>query len=644
MQSRLSGVPVPRDLGAPFPNDAPRRRVALTLDLAVGPISFFLLLFGGIALSRLLETLWEPAAWMPLVLPGVLWLSVLLALAWRGQTPGAALLRLVWARRDGGPARWRPIGEPAFWAIVLPTLLLLWAPLVGQLVWMIVWPLYVLLRHASLHGMSLSGPAPLLPEIFGLPAIALLVVWARRRPAAWLVRHPLSAPLPREGRPTRRRGRYARLIGAGLAVTLLFAGAAHAQQLPAAAVAIGGMYPQDVQVDQRTGRAFVLDGMATTRDGQPLDHGAITVVGATGARLGVIPLSDGPCALALDERTRRAFVIVMRDHAHISVDEAVQTVNIDTRAALRSATLAEPSRASLRMASAVPVAPAGYQSACDANHIAIDETTNHVFVVNAVTYVDNGPAPFVAMLDARTGALIHKTLLPAAAARIVVFPRLHHAFVASTTGASLWMLDTRTGAILRTVSIGRGSAWRPVAADLVADRLFVGSSTVGMGGVTVVDARDGHIQRVIPTGQEPLHIAVDGTRERLFMLIDSGPPHRPAYTLRALDLRRDKVLRTVAVPDVNAIATTVDERTGRVIVLGSPAADWTRRETLQVFDAATGVLMKTTHFDYAASGLAVAQRNRRIVVVGDYTADAPFWPWSQDTMDRGVVTALNTDA
>lgn len=55
MQSRLSGAHVPGDLGAPFPHNPPRRRVALALDLAVGPISFFVLLFGGIALSRLLD-------------------------------------------------------------------------------------------------------------------------------------------------------------------------------------------------------------------------------------------------------------------------------------------------------------------------------------------------------------------------------------------------------------------------------------------------------------------------------------------------------------------------------------------------------------------------------------------------------------
>ncbi len=302
MQSRLSGAHVPGNLGAPFPNNPPRRHVALALDLATGPISFFVFLFGGIALSRLLDAWWEPA-W---ILPGVLWLSVLFALVGCGQTPGAALLRLVWVRRDGGPARWRPIGEPAFWAIVLPVLLLLWAPLVGQIVWMIVWPLCVLLRHAGLRTTFLSSPgSPLLPEVLVPFASVLLVVWARRGPAAWLVRHPLSAPLPREGRPTRQRGRYARLIGAGLAVTLLFAGAAHAQQLPAGVVAIGGMYPQDVQVDQRTGRAFVLDNMATTGDGQPLDHGAITVAGATGARLGVIPV---PAQRVRDAMRRSAAV------------------------------------------------------------------------------------------------------------------------------------------------------------------------------------------------------------------------------------------------------------------------------------------------------------------------------------------------
>jgi len=59
---------------------------------------------------------------------------------------------------------------------------------------------------------------------------------------------------------------------------------------------------------------------------------------------------------------------------------------------------------------------------------------------------------------------------------------------------------------------------------------------------------------------------------------------------------------------------------------------------------ATGALMKTAQFAYAASGLAVAQRDRRIVAVGDYATDAPFWPWSQDTMDQGVVTVLNVDA
>ncbi len=145
--------------------------------------------------------------------------------------------------------------------------------------------------ETALGGIFLSSPGSLLlPEVLAPSALVLIVVWARRRRVAWLVRHPISAPFPREGRPTRRRKRHVRLVGVGLAVTLLFTGAARAQQPPLGAVAIGGMYPPGVQVDQQTGRAFVLDSVATTGDGQPLDRGAIAVVGANGARLGVIPL------------------------------------------------------------------------------------------------------------------------------------------------------------------------------------------------------------------------------------------------------------------------------------------------------------------------------------------------------------------
>jgi len=631
-----------------FPADARRRLFATGLDLGLSVAAFFALLFGGSAIYRLAPVTWSAFS----LLPGVLWLALLLALAWRGQTPGQSLLRLAWVRRDGGRARWRVVGEPAFWVAVLPALLIWWSALVGPLLWMLCWPVYALLWRAGLRNMFFSNPSSLAPMVPALAAIALALVWARRRRAAWLVLLPVSGalscdePLLRgqggEDHPTRRPVQHASFLGAGLVVAVLFVAAARTQGLPARAIAVG-VYPQDVQVDGRTGRAFVLEGEAADRNGRRLDSGAIAIVGATGGLLGSIPLPAGPCAMALDERTRRAFVMVMRDRGHgVSVDEVVQTVDIDARAALRGATLTVATPASLRLpTAAMPVTPAGYQALCDARHIAVDEQANRVFVVNAVTYVDNTPAPFVAMLDARDGALLRKIPLPADAARIVVFPAIHRAFVSSTTGARLWMLDTRGGALLRTIPVG--GAWPAMAVDRVTNRLFVGRTGAGGGGVAVVDARDGRVRRVIPTGREPLDIAADGTRGRLFTLADSGTPHHPAYTFSVLDARHDRKPRAVVVPGARAIATTVavDERTGRVIVLSGPMSYSDDRAYLSVFDAATGALEKTTGLDYHASMLAIAPRDGRLFVGGDYTTDAPFWPWAQDNTDRGVVTTLD---
>jgi len=635
-----------------FRADARRRLFATGLDLGLSVTAFFALLFGSLAIYRLAAVTWSASS----LLPDVLWLALLLALAWRGQTPGQSLFRLAWVGRGGGRARWRPVGEPAFWVALLPVLLIWWFALVGPLLWMLCWPVYALLWRAGLHNMFFSSPSSLAPIVLALAAIPLVMAWARRRRAAWLVLLPVAGALLRdepllrgqgdEERPTRRPVQYASFLGVGLVVAVLFVGAARTQGLPTRAAAVG-VYPQDVQVDQRTGRAFVLDGEAADRNGQPLDRGALAIVGVTGGHLGDIPLPAGSCAMALDERTRRAFVLVMRDRGHgVSVDEAVQTVDIDTRAALRGATLTVATPASLRLpTAAMPVTPAGYQSACDARHIAVDEQANRVFVVNAVTYVDNKPAPFVAMLDARDGALLRKIPLPAAATRIVVFPAVHRAFVSSTTGARLWMLDMRDGALLRTIPVS--SAWWAMAVDHVANRLFVGRTGAGVGGVAIVDARDGRVQRVIPTDREPLYIAADGTRGRLFTLADGGTPNHPAYTFSVIDARRDRTLRAVAVPGAQGlIATTVsvDERNRRVVVLSGPMSYSDDRAYLSVFDAATGAREKTTRLDYHASMLAVAPRDGRLFVGGDYTTDAPFWPWAQDNMDRGVVTMLDERA
>lgn len=90
-----------------------RRRAAMALDLATGPLSFFGWIAGGTALT--LHSTDNMRNIILGALPGALWLALLLACAWRGQTPAQALLRLRWVDPVGARARWRPLGDVGFW-------------------------------------------------------------------------------------------------------------------------------------------------------------------------------------------------------------------------------------------------------------------------------------------------------------------------------------------------------------------------------------------------------------------------------------------------------------------------------------------------------------------------------------------------
>lgn len=164
------------------PAGAPRRRVALALDLAIGPLSFLALYIGT---DSLIGTLHAEDGWgntLVSITPTAFWLAVVLALAWRGQTVGQALLDLRWVADDGRPARWRPAGELQFWCAGLALLLtggfiLLAYAWVG-LTWVLTRVFHIGLGLPGIWG---NGVVP------GLSLAAILVLglmWlARRRPA-----------------------------------------------------------------------------------------------------------------------------------------------------------------------------------------------------------------------------------------------------------------------------------------------------------------------------------------------------------------------------------------------------------------------------------------------------------------------------
>jgi YVTN family beta-propeller protein len=92
------------------------------------------------------------------------------------------------------------------------------------------------------------------------------------------------------------------------------------------------------------------------------------------------------------------------------------------------------------------------------------------------------------------------------------------------------VLDTRTGAVLRTLTVGGdlGDGTPPhhvidqVAVDVRRNRVFVinrvGPGSSGEGSVSVLDARTGRVVQTIAVGRRPTELAVDEATARLFVV------------------------------------------------------------------------------------------------------------------------------
>jgi len=168
------------------PVGAPRRRVALAIDVVIGPLSVLALWFGT---NAFLATLHADGWWSDVVgqsAPTALWLSVVLALSWRGQTVGQALVGLRWVACDGRPARWRSAGELQFWCAGL-ALALMGGPLLLMFVWgELTWTL-ARIAHIGL-GLPRAWGNGVLPGLVASAVMVLALMWLARRQPAHIVR------------------------------------------------------------------------------------------------------------------------------------------------------------------------------------------------------------------------------------------------------------------------------------------------------------------------------------------------------------------------------------------------------------------------------------------------------------------------
>jgi YVTN family beta-propeller protein len=131
--------------------------------------------------------------------------------------------------------------------------------------------------------------------------------------------------------------------------------------------------------------------------------------------------------------------------------------------------------------------------------MAVDERTDRVFVPLC-------DAKAVGILDAATGRVIRSVRVVSGPTAVAVDERVGHAFVTSdgvtdSTGqpigvGTLSLLDARTGAVLRTVAVG--SQPDTPAVDEMTGRVFV--ANYDSGTVSVVDATSGRVRATVAVG------------------------------------------------------------------------------------------------------------------------------------------------
>jgi len=295
--------------------------------------------------------------------------------------------------------------------------------------------------------------------------------------------------------------------------------------------------PAALAVDGRTGRIFVtvtrgaggavldedtgatLAGQAIPASALAVDERAGTIIAAgpagvnmldaaSGRYLRTIPMGITPSAVAGDERTERAFI----------VDPGSNTVfMLDTRSG------------AVVGARSMLVTPAS---------VTVDVTTDQAFVTT--------DSPFVDVLDARSGALVRTLVVRASGGPLAVDGRSGHVFVLDSGGASVAMLDRQSGLVLRTIPVGQFPL--AVALDARRGRVYVVSrdsassfNPTDTGSVSVIDTRMGAVLRTIPVGVDPVAVAVDVDSGRVFVVTRGGARETPDAWRWVPDWLRDKL-------------------------------------------------------------------------------------------------------
>ncbi len=351
-----------------------------------------------------------------------------------------------------------------------------------------------------------------------------------------------------------------------------------------------GFSPTMTVLDRRTGHVLVLDAAGI---------GMSILDAATGRLLGAVSLAASPVAMAVSTRTGHIFVATS--------DDTVDTLDGRDGTLLRTV--------------AAGIAAGGH--VVPTAVMAVDDRGGHVFVLdNDLGATFNGT---VSVLDAASGRLVRRIVVGGEPTAVSVDERTGRAFVAN--GNSISVIDTRRLTLLRTVTIGSGSAPLVSGAPVVdagMGRVYVATYTSGQS-VSILDAANGRLLHTVALHSAPDLILVDAVTGRLFTVGADG--------IGVLDVGHGTLLGTIAEHWDYRLQAAIDARSGEVAVVAAPPGGPNNLDQVSgvtLFDGRNGnPLRGEIPTSVGPVALSIDERTGRAIVLnqgGVVVADDP-WSW-----------------
>lgn len=294
----------------------------------------------------------------------------------------------------------------------------------------------------------------------------------------------------------------------------------------------GNSQPYEIAVDPRVGHAFVSGSSGNF----------VSVIDTRRAVLLGSLLMNAPTALSLNTMTGRVFVSSYADNQVYMLDtRTTRVLHTSDVSGSKDSVVDErwghvfvgtPSDG-LHMLDAhsgvaLRTIPLNPKPGIYPNTLALDEHLGRLFVTDRETYT-------VFIVDTRSGSIIKTVHVGPSGTNstflgVVADARTGHVFVGDETTKTVWMLDARRGVVLRTVLLHHPVEFLAVVnrtGEILVSTLGQtdrSGQPTGDGAVWVLDGHSGAVRRTIPVGVAPVDIVVDENRQRALVLDTNADP------------------------------------------------------------------------------------------------------------------------